>query len=87
MKIVRKFKLRNLILFIFLLLYSTNLYAELTRTFVTAVRPGTTGFINADGNKSERDALENPFGVFVSPDGKTVFNANNNTSSLSLIHI
>ncbi len=81
MKIIRKFKLKNLIFFLFLLLYSTNLYAEITRTFVTAVRPGTTGFTNADGNVSVRDALENPFGVFVSPDGKTVFNANNNTSS------
>ena len=34
-----------------------------------------------DGNVSVRDALEDPFGVFVSPDGKTVINANNNTSS------
>ena len=85
MNIIRKFKLRNLIFFLFLLLYSTNLYAELTRTFVTAVRPGTTGFTNADGNVSVRDALENPFGVFVSPDGKTVFNANNSTSHTNCI--
>ena len=85
MKIIRKFKLRNLIFFLFLLLYSTNLYAEITRTFVTAVRPGTTGFTNADGNVSVRDALENPFGVFVSPDGKTVFNANNSTSHTNCI--
>ena len=81
MKIIRKFKLRNFIFFLFLLLYSTNLYAEITRDFVTAVRPGTSGFTNMDGNVSVRDALENPFGVFVSPDGKTVINANNNTSS------
>ena len=81
MNIIRKFKLRNFIFFLFLLLYSTNLYAEITRDFVTAVRPGTSGFTNMDGNVSVRDALENPFGVFVSPDGKTVINANNNTSS------
>ena len=81
MKFVKKFRLKNLIFFLFLLLYSTNIYAEITRTFVTAIRPGTTGFINADGNVSTRDALENPFGVFVSPDGKTVFNSNNMTSS------
>ena len=81
MKIIRKFKLRNLIFFLFLLLYSTNLYAEITRNFITAVRPGTSGFTNMDGNVSVRDALENPFGVFVSPDGKTVINVNNNTSS------
>ncbi len=81
MKIIRRFKLRNLIFFLFLLLYGTNLYAEITRDFVTAIRPGTSGFTNMDGNVSVRDALENPFGVFVSPDGKTVINANNNTSS------
>ena len=81
MKIIRKFKLRNLIFFLFLLLYSTNLYAEITRNFITAVRPGTSGFTNMDGNVSVRDALEDPFGVFVSPDGKTVINVNNNTSS------
>jgi len=81
MKIIKKFKLRNLTFFLFLILYSTNLYAELTQNFITAIRPGTTGFINADGNKSTRDALENPFGFFVSPDGKTIFNANNDTSS------
>ncbi len=81
MKIIRKFKLRNLIFFLFLVLYSTNLYAEITRNFITAVRPGTSGFTNMDGNVSVRDALENPFGVFVSPDGKTVINVNNTTSS------
>ena len=81
MKIIKKFKLKNLIFFLFLLLYSTNIYAEITRTFVTAIRPGTSGFTNMDGNVSVRDALEDPFGVFVSPDGKTVINANNNTSS------
>ena len=81
MKIIRKFKLRNLIFFLFLLLYSTNLYAEITRNFITAIRPGTSGFTNMDGNVSVRDALEDPFGVFVSPDGKTVINVNNTTTS------
>ena len=85
MKIIKKFKLRNLIFFLFLLLYSTNLYAEITRDFITAIRPGTTGFINADGNKSTRDALEDPFGFFISPDGKTVFNSNNATSHTNCI--
>ena len=80
MKIIKKFKLKNLIFFLFLLLYSTNLYAELTRNFNTVIRPGTTGFINADGNKSIRDALQDPVGFYISPDGRTVFNANNATS-------
>ena len=80
MKFVKKFRLKNLIFFLFLFLYSTNIYAEITRTFVTAIRPGTSGFTNMDGNVSVRDALENPFGVFVSPDGKTVINVNNLTS-------
>ena len=81
MKFVKKFRLKNLIFFLFLFLYSTNIYAEITRTFVTAIRPGTNGFTNMDGNVSVRDALQNPFGVFVSPDGKTVINVNNTTSS------
>ncbi len=85
MKIIRKFKLRNLIFFLFLLLYGTNLYAELTRDFNTVIRPGTTGFINADGNKSIRDALQDPVGTYISPDGKTVFNANNATSHTNCI--
>ena len=81
MKFVKKFRLKNLIFFLFLFLYSTNIYAEITRTFVTAIRPGTSGFTNMDGNVSVKDSLQNPFGVFVSPDGKTVINVNNTTSS------
>ena len=85
MKIFKKFKSSNLIFFLFLFLYSTNLYAELTRNFITVIRPGTTGFINADGNKSIRDALQDPFGFYISPDGKTVFNSNNATSHTNCI--
>ncbi len=80
MNFIKKFKLRNLIFFLFLLLYSTNLYAELTRDFNTVIRPGTTGFINADGFKSTNDSLQDPVGFYISPDGKTAFNANNMTS-------
>ena len=85
MKIIKKFKLKNLIFFLFLLLYSTNLYAELTRNFNTVIRPGTSKFINADGFVSIRDALQDPVGFYISPDGRTVFNSNNATSHTNCI--